>query len=915
MALAAVVVVGGTVLGGAVLISRLASGADLNPLVGGEISHPDGLSLHADPASLVGSFRVSLKAAAREAFLSGLAGSEWSAARAALPTYLSPAGPLFSLETAGETPDQITLSLTIPRMVSLSNHTEAQPPETLDLYAWDGTKWTFLPSHAEDGRAVARLRALPRAVGLMQAGPQIPMTLAVQEIGQTLSPEVTGALNVLSPAGVRLGPDGSLGGGLAGGYVSGQGYAVMPVIRNYDESGADLLALLSVLSSAEARQAHVDDVTGFVLSQNFDGVVIDYRGVDFNTGTAFANMIGQLAGALHAVGKSLFVVVEPAAPAGGAFATGGYDWQALGASADALEIPLGLDPQALGNGQAEALLAWAAGEVSRYKIHLMVSGRSVDGAGGAFATAGFATAFELLGRAALEGDQAEAGPGSSVSVTLDGKATALDFDADAQALRLAYTDDAGAPRTLWVGTPGMLSARLALAHEYRLGGVNVWDLMHPGAAADLPETLVNYKTNQIAPAEEALSLVWTLTDPSGASTQAAGAPGQPYTFVVEQPGAYQIAAHVAGAAAADLGSVQVEVREIAAASIATPTPVVGAGNPSSGGSAPTAAPTAAPPPVINPGATGPFELGGQVVHGGIVYANDMKRAGMNWVKLQGYYGNDLAAAISNAHSLGFKILLSITDNAHASAPVTDPAYQQAFAQYLAALAAQGADAIEVWNEPNIDREWPTGQVSGANYVALLQTVYPVIKAANPGTLVISAAPAPTGYFGSAGCAAQGCNDDVFLQAVTAAGGANYLNCVGIHFNSGTTSPSATSGSALSGYHYSYYFWPMVNTYRAAFNNARQLCFTELGYLTGEGYSPDLASVAPTFSWAAGNTVGQQAAWLAESAVLSRDSGVVRMMIVFNVDFTGWGADPQGGYAIIRPGGGCPACDSLDAVMP
>ena len=37
------------------------------------------------------------------------------------------------------------------------------------------------------------------------------------------------------------------------------------------------------------------------------------------------------------------------------------------------------------------------------------------------------------------------------------------------------------------------------------------------------------------------------------------------------------------------------------------------------------------------------------------------------------------------------------------------------------------------------------------------------------------------------------------------------------------------------------------------------------------------------------------------------------IIIFNVDFTGWGDDPQGGYAIFRPGGGCPACDMIRGV--
>jgi hypothetical protein len=38
------------------------------------------------------------------------------------------------------------------------------------------------------------------------------------------------------------------------------------------------------------------------------------------------------------------------------------------------------------------------------------------------------------------------------------------------------------------------------------------------------------------------------------------------------------------------------------------------------------------------------------------------------------------------------------------------------------------------------------------------------------------------------------------------------------------------------------------------------------------------------------------------------------MIVWNVDFPFWGSDPAGGYAMLRPGGGCPACDQLGSVM-
>ena len=60
---------------------------------------------------------------------------------------------------------------------------------------------------------------------------------------------------------------------------------------------------------------------------------------------------------------------------------------------------------------------------------------------------------------------------------------------------------------------------------------------------------------------------------------------------------------------------------------------------------------------------------------------------------------------------------------------------------------------------------------------------------------------------------------------------------------------------------------------------------------------------------------QHAQWLAEAATAAAQSGKVRLMIVWNVDFPFYTAtDPMGGYAIFRPDGSCPGCDSLGAVM-
>ena len=314
----------------------------------------------------------------------------------------------------------------------------------------------------------------------------------------------------------------------------------------------------------------------------------------------------------------------------------------------------------------------------------------------------------------------------------------------------------------------------------------------------------------------------------------------------------------------------------------------------------------APPSTAN---VSGFELGGQALS--FAHPQHMRNARMTWVKRQvkwhGEPASNFQHLIDSAHGNGFRVLLSVIGDKNQIASNPGGFYQN-FANFLAGLARGGADAIEVWNEMNIDREWPSGQISGHNYTQMLSAAYHAIKGANPGTMVISGAPAPTGYF--QGCGAGGGDDDCFLQQMAAAGAANVMDCVGVHYNAGITPPDSTSGAPVgSSGHYSWYLPRMMQLYRSFFPG-KPLCFTELGYLTGEG----IGALPGGFSWASGTSLAEQAAWLAGAVHRLRGSGYVRMFIVWNVDATHWGADPQSGYAIVRPGGGCPACDSLRVAM-
>ena len=162
---------------------------------------------------------------------------------------------------------------------------------------------------------------------------------------------------------------------------------------------------------------------------------------------------------------------------------------------------------------------------------------------------------------------------------------------------------------------------------------------------------------------------------------------------------------------------------------------------------PAAEPPPPPPPAAAPSYGGSFELGGQT-HS---FANRqlMQDVGMNWVKFQhkwspGDSSEAVAGRIADAHNSGFKVLLSIPGaNTYPGPGGID---FNSYVNFLGGVAALGPDAIEVWNEMNIDFEWPAGEIDPKSYVNnMLAPAYNAIKSANPNVMVIAGALAPTGF--------------------------------------------------------------------------------------------------------------------------------------------------------------------------
>lgn len=103
-----------------------------------------------------------------------------------------------------------------------------------------------------------------------------------------------------------------------------------------------------------------------------------------------------------------------------------------------------------------------------------------------------------------------------------------------------------------------------------------------------------------------------------------------------------------------------------------------------------------------------------------------------------------------------------------------------FGRFAAAFVKRYAGKVRhviIWNEPNLALEWGYVPPDPAKYAAMLRTVYPLIKAANPDVLVLAGALAPT--LAPPGSDA-GMNDLTFLQAMYDAGAAPYFDMLAIH---------------------------------------------------------------------------------------------------------------------------------------
>src|SRR3954451_9158322 len=150
-------------------------------------------------------------------------------------------------------------------------------------------------------------------------------------------------------------------------------------------------------------------------------------------------------------------------------------------------------------------------------------------------------------------------------------------------------------------------------------------------------------------------------------------------------------------------------------------------------------------------------------------------------------------------------------------------------------------AVEVWNEPNLQKDWgslPVNRQQAADYTRLLQGAYQAAKRADPNITILSAALSPTGWNDDTARP-----DDVYLHWLYQAGFASWFDALGVHGLGYRWAPE-TVPTSVEGYAHPSFYFRRVEQMReimVQYGDAdKQLWLTEFGWHTDP--------VHPTFAW-------------------------------------------------------------------
>ena len=358
-----------------------------------------------------------------------------------------------------------------------------------------------------------------------------------------------------------------------------------------------------------------------------------------------------------------------------------------------------------------------------------------------------------------------------------------------------------------------------------------------------------------------------------------------------------------------------------------------------GETAPTAGPTTPATAVPSPTPTFPHYEGPPLDFDGIgvqihLHREDvgalfghLRALGVGWVKVQvswkvyepapGRYDEErlaeLDALVERAERDGVNVLLSVAKapdwsrtTTEMDGPPQDPAHFQAFMGALAGRYRGRVGAYELWNEPNLRREWNGVPLSAGELVALIRAGAEGVRAADGNALLISGAPATTGI--NDGMIAI--DDRVFLQGMLAAGVGEIVDGIGVHPYGWANPPEASAADPAPAApthndHPSFFFADTLRDYRTLLDEAGYgrlpLWPTEAGWGSAEGMGAPPPEGA---AFMAHVSERQQAIYTMEALAMAQREEGIGAVFLWNLNFapTFGPSFSESFYSLLRPDG-------------
>jgi LysM repeat protein len=255
--------------------------------------------------------------------------------------------------------------------------------------------------------------------------------------------------------------------------------------------------------------------------------------------------------------------------------------------------------------------------------------------------------------------------------------------------------------------------------------------------------------------------------------------------------------------------------------------------------------------------------------------------------------NTMDNIVNSLHDKNLNILLTVSTAPTWARSSTDengpPDNFADYATFIGALAAHYAgkvQAYEIWNEPNLRREWNSSvhAINPADYIELLRGAYSAVKAADPNAVVVSGGLAPTGFNDGV----NAISDRVFLDSLYANGLADVSDAIGAHPLGWANPPDSVCCDAPVGVltHYqdpSFYFLGTLNLYRGIMvdhgDGSTAIWATKFGWGTSEDTDPP----SENYVFVSYTTLGEQAIYDPRGFELGSQLGFVGPMFLDNLN--------------------------------